>query len=89
MSRNDKEDLDDNGYIDSIIRNNSILGISIVLKTRLPTSDVIAYIGCISDDDEFSIIMKTMKQGVKLSREEALVFFPSHSHKIIRNYFKN
>jgi len=86
MSTNKLELLNDKGRIMHIFKNGNST-ICVVLKVRFPTKQIIGYINCVEGIDEYTDVLKTMDFGMKLSKSEALGFFPEQTENIVKHYF--
>ena len=85
MTENELIILQDKGLVSMVFKNGRGQ-ICIVLKICIPTEQLIAYISCINGADEYHDVLHTMENGMKLSRAEALGFFPEHAVHIVKHY---
>ena len=89
MTENELIDLQDKGMVNYKFLN-GFSTICIVLKVRFPSKDLIAYMGCISETlkaSEHAAIDRTLRNGMKLNRAEALGFFPEQVKHIVKHYY--
>ena len=87
MTENELIELQDKGLILYKFKTGSS-SICVVLKVRIPTDKIIAYIiGIKNLESKYSAIKYTMERGMKLNKHEALGFFPEQVKNIVKHYY--